>query len=177
MLLGITRMDEIRTTFTVIAVVVSLISLYFTRKFWLQSNRPIVSAEIVENSSGVGVALFDLVVYNSGSRPAANIRLFAEKENINQILSENITSKYRNEVCEVFSDKSKIALLLNGKEAKTAFFSFSNNGEQNADVLKYESNLPVSIYYEDIEGRSYTSNIVLFIRDSYGFGGSVWKNS
>ena len=173
-LLGIIKMDEIRTLFAIIAVVISFFSFYFTRRFWLESNRPIVTAEIVENDSGVDMALFDLIVHNSGSRPAINIRLSAEKENIVKIFSENIALEHKNAVYDVFSDNRKIALLLNGKEARTAFFSFCNNGDLALDILQYGAKLPVSIYYEDVEGRFYTSNVILFVRGSYGFGGSVW---
>jgi hypothetical protein len=169
-------MDEIRTAFSVIAVIVSSFSLYFTRRFWLQTYRPIITAEIVENSSGVGAALFDLIVHNSGSRPAINIKLCAKKENIEKILSKNATLENKDRVIEVFAPSNKIALLLNGKEAKTAFFSFCNISDHNLDILEYESELPICIYYEDIESRKYKSKITLFIRGVNGFSGSIWND-
>ncbi|EDN70159.1 hypothetical protein BGP_2240 [Beggiatoa sp. PS] len=168
-------MEELRTIFSIIAIIISFGSIYYTRHFWLQSNRPIITAEIVENSSGVGIALFDLVISNSGNRPAINIMIQAEKADIEKIFSKNITETYKKAIYDIFSEKSKIALLSNGKETKTGFFSFSNTEKSDADILKYEEELPIKITYSDIEGRKFVSKINILTRASRGFGGGIWE--
>jgi hypothetical protein len=70
-------MEEIRTSLAAFAVAVSLASLYLSRRLWLQSNRPIVTAAIVDYASGNMGAVFNLVVSNTGNRPATNVRLNA----------------------------------------------------------------------------------------------------
>ncbi len=165
---------ELRTIFSFLAICISFFSFYSTRRFWFLTNRPIVTAEIVEKFSGVGTAAFDLVVYNSGNRPAVNIKLYSEKQDIENILSKNITQKDKEEVFDVFSTKNKIALLLNNKNAKTAFFSFSEKAHSDSDILIYEAELPIVISYSDIDGNEYSTSISLYIRESEGFGGSVW---
>lgn len=78
---------EISTGFALIALVISFWSIYTAKRLWFLEHRPIISAEIVINTSGVGIALLDLVVYNSGNRPATQIHLEAEQEHIEQIIS------------------------------------------------------------------------------------------
>ena len=165
---------ELRNLFSIVAVAISVATYISTRKFWFLTYRPIVTAEIIVNSSGIGMATFDLVVYNSGNRPAVNIKLYAERTDIENILSTNITQEKKKEVIGVFSSCNKIALLLNDKDAKTAFFSFSNQVGSDADWLQYERELPIVISYSDISGKEYSSNIILHIRGAEGFGGSVW---
>jgi hypothetical protein len=165
---------EIQTFLSVAAILISIFSLRSTRQFWFLTHRPIVTAEVIVNFDGVGMAAFDLVLYNSGNRPAVNITLYAEKQDVERILSANITQENKQEVLDVFSALNKIALLLNGKDAKTAFFSFSEKANTDADFLEYEAALPIVISYSDIEGKEYASNVCLFIRGSEGFGGSLW---
>ena len=165
-------MIEYTTIISAVAAITSLVSLYFTRRFWLLTHRPIVTAEIVENTSGVGIVVFDLVVYNSGNRPAVNIKLCAESKDIEKIFSEKASRSDKEFIHEVFSASNKIALLLNGKEPNTAFGAYSEN-RCNGDILKYQAELPIQIYYQDIDGRKYCENIVLYTRPAEGFGGAV----
>ncbi len=54
--------DDWKLLVAVAALVASGISLYLTKVNWLQSNRPIVTAFITEDSSGIGTATFNLVI-------------------------------------------------------------------------------------------------------------------
>jgi hypothetical protein len=165
-------MIETTTIISAIAAITSLVSLYFTRRFWLLTNRPIVTAEIVEHTSGVGIVVFDLLVYNSGNRPAVNIKLRAESKDIDEILSEKASNSDRQFIHGVFSEPKKIALLRNGKEPKTAFGAYSENS-CNGDILKYQAELPIKIIYQDINGKNYIDKIVLYVCDAEGFGGAT----
>lgn len=170
-------MEELRSIFTVIAVLVSFWSAYTARRLWYQANRPIVSATIKENSSGVGAAIFDLIVFNSGNRPATEIFIKAKKDNIDKILVADIDKTVREEIYQIFSKLSRIQILLNSSEVKTAFFGFSTNPSGRVYVLQYEGALPIEIRYSDLDGNHYVSKQNLYIRDSKGFGGSAWNKS
>jgi hypothetical protein len=67
--------DEIRTIATIISPILSGLSLYFTRRFWFATNRPIVCAKIMTDQSGNHNISYNLVVFNTGNRPALNIYL------------------------------------------------------------------------------------------------------
>lgn len=159
---------------SIIALLLSFLSIYTTVKLWFLENRPIVTAEITEESSGVGTALLNLTIYNSGNRPATNIYFEAEKENINKIISQSAKKEHIKEIDFIFSKSAIIPLLLNGDQTKTAFFSFSNN-QKDADILLCNSSLPIKVYYSDNTGKKYTSSITILIKDKKGFGGSVWE--
>ena len=164
---------EITTGVAIVALLISFWSIYTTRRLWSLENRPIITAEIQVDSSGVGIALLNLVVHNSGNRPATNIYFKAEPENIKKIISKNATKPNLAELNYIFSKDASIALLLGGQSTKTAFFSFSSKSDES-DILIGESSLPIKIYYTDIKENSYTSNLLLSIKDKEGFGGSVW---
>jgi len=159
-----------------IAMCISILSFCYTRKHWLSTYRPIITAEIKIFNNSVGAAKFNLVIYNSGNRPAINISLKVEKEDLKKILSKNVSAEHEKELFDIFSPSNTISLIVNDKTATTAFFSFSDH-QKNIDILKYHAKLPICIEYEDISQRKYKQKIELYIRDSEGFGGSIWKKS
>ena len=74
-------LDEIITLLPVCAFIISLVSLYFTRLNWIQSNRPIIVAYIDVNGEPGNVnTMWDLVVSNIGNRPAVRIHLHSSPE-------------------------------------------------------------------------------------------------
>ncbi|MCK5716567.1 MAG: hypothetical protein KAH77_03690 [Thiomargarita sp.] len=160
-------------TISLLALVISIfsitISLFFTFFLWKKSNRPIVSAEIVVEKSGVGVASFNLVIYNSGNRPATKITLHAKKENIEKLFFKNTSTQDKKIVYDIFDSKeSEIPLILNGKDTKTAFGVFSNTQKR----LKMGIELPITIIYLDNEGEKFSSKLSIMTKSSYGFGGA-----
>jgi len=71
------------------ALIVSAFSFYFSIKSWRESNRPLITARVSTHSGGnVGCAL-DLIVENTGNRPARNIRLIVNLEKLNAALLLN----------------------------------------------------------------------------------------
>ena len=69
-----------RTLVSILSAFVSATSLYFTRKFWLATNRPIVCASIITQTSGNIETTYNLVIYNAGNRPATNIKSGSDME-------------------------------------------------------------------------------------------------
>lgn len=169
--------DEIRTLFSFLAIIISLVSLYFTRLNWIQSNRPIIVAYIDVNGEPGNVNIFyDLVVSNIGNRPAVKICLHSSPEQIKNIFEDEIntggefTRKQETEQIEnCFYPKSEIVLLEHGEKLFTAF-----GATGITRWLKFRSTIDISITYFDLDGRSFKSKLPLKVYPRQGFSGIMW---
>lgn len=169
--------DDWKTIISGIALVISFLSLWFARKNWLQSNRPIVSAAVETHAAGNESIAYNLVVANTGSRPAVNVRLYAAPHDIEKCMApwvenfkgENTTYAH---VLRCFSADGEIPLLINGKNM-TNSFGYSCGGEQT--FWRYGATLCISINYSDLEGRKYCASQLLRIKDSAAFAGGMWE--
>lgn len=164
--------DDIRTLISVAALVASAISLYFTRRFWLQSNRPIVTAFVDEHSSGNMATVFNLVLSNTGNRPAVNVRIHADPAIIRGLIAEGSTAEMAAEIERCFSAEATVALLRNGEELTTAFGSYGV--ERSSQLLNYGAQISVTVTYDDLDKRSYKAHMPLKIFARHGFGGAIW---
>jgi hypothetical protein len=165
--------DELRTGLAVVAIGVSIASLYFSRRSWFQANRPIVTAFVAEHDAGNNACTFNLVIANSGSRPATNIRLHASESVIESLLEADTTQDRKESIRQCFSASAMIPLLRNGEEIETAFGAFTTD-VSNGPWLKYDKQIQIEVSYQDLEGRKYRSRLPLKIFVRNGFGGSVW---
>lgn len=162
--------DDVRTAFSAVAIGISLASLYFSRRSWLQSNRPIVTAFVKEKEPGNIATVYNLIVANTGNRPATNVRLLASEQAIVDIMIPEAPARESEAIKRCFSDEAQIPLLKNGEELETAF---GHTSMQNK-CLKYGSLLDIEIQYNDLEGRDYVSKLPLKIYVRRGFGGFTW---
>lgn len=156
------------------ALLISVSSFAFAIKSWHQSNRPIVVAYIHEELVGTNGGAFSLVLSNTGNRPATNIEITAKADDIYEIFEVEIGNNQKEIVKNIFSSQSKVALIKNGTEIKTAFGHFEKKGDMFTGI-KYDSWLPITINYNDLNSKSYTSKLSLRIRGLDGFGGGIWK--
>lgn len=155
---------------------ISLGSFVFARRSWHQANRPIVTAFVDEKVSDVGVGIFDLVVSNTGNRPATSVRLWAKTKDVDSLFHENAPEESKESTRLCFADSADIPLLRNGEEVPTAFGVFSD-GNLNKEWLVYDKEIPIEVRYADLEGRKYCSKMPLRIYAREGFGGGVWEES
>lgn len=167
--------DEVRTAISFAAFAVSLASVYFSRRSWFQSNRPIVVAFVAEQHTGNVASAFKLVVSNTGNRPATNVRLRASSEDISNLVKPAVCSKRKDAIGGCFSDSAMIPVLRNGEELSTAFGAFTPNSS-DGDWLNYGVQIKIKIEYSDLDGRNYRSTLPLKIYVREGFGGSVWSS-
>lgn len=154
------------------AFLVSLAAFQFTRRAWLESNRPIVTAEITTYSAGSDGIAFNIVVFNKGNRPATDIRLSATPQALSALVSPEARDRYRDEIGRCFSDEGRIAVLASGKSVKNGFGLTHNDKARN--VLRYGASAPIEIHYKDLNSRRYQSKLLLIVRDSRYFAGSGW---
>lgn len=164
--------DNVRTLLTIVAISISVASLYFARRSWFQSNRPIVTAFVAE--CGDLGTVFNLVVANTGNRPATRISLHATPEDIASLTDMDASDDRKCAIAKCFSEKATIPLLRNGEELETAFGAFSNN-PTDGTWLNYATQIQIEISYSDLDGRNYTSHLPLRIYARKGFGGSLWN--
>jgi len=164
--------DEIRTLFSGLALVFSLVSICLARRTWLQSNRPIVSARVQTHKGGNVSIAYDVAVINSGTRPALGVRLVADEATVRAAMKPHTSGTLVDDVLRCFRNDAVIPLLLNGKESVN---SFGTTASDASSVWEYGRSFPCRIDYKDLEGRPYQSEVILVIRDSDGFAGGSWK--
>ena len=165
--------DDLKTGASFGALIISLISLYFTKVNWLQSNRPIVTAFVTEHSSGNMAATFNLVIANTGNRPAVRVRLHASQAVIASLLEPTVRDKKFKMIESNFLKDSEVPLLRNGEELTTSFGAFTNNAD-DGPWLRYGAEAEISITYQDLDGRKFESRQPLKVYAREGFGGGVW---
>ena len=171
--------DDVRTVVSLLAIIISLASLYYARKFFLQSNRPIVTAyidEYADEQAVGGFGAFNLVVINTGNRPAVHVRISADRRQINLLLHPDAPSDRVDDVLRCFSEESEIPLLHSGEKLVSAFGSYSSAVAASSS-LAYGSQIEVTMRYRDLDRRLYTSIQPLKIFARNGFAGSVWTKS
>lgn len=164
-------MNEGSIAVSLAALIVSILSYYFAVRSWRESYRPIVTARVVTHSSGnIGAAL-NLLVENTGTRPARNIRLTVDETVLNEAFDPNSANRYREGVRACFSEKFEIPVLANGASVSNAFGLISKN-EQN--TWQWQSRLPIRIKYEDLGGRKFKHDLNLFVANNKGFASGAW---
>jgi hypothetical protein len=168
--------EDIKIFMAVPALIISLVSLYFTRVNWIQSNRPIVTAFVMENSSGNMAATFNLVIANTGNRPAVRVQMHAKPEEIKKLLEPNASREKAQMIESNFLKSSEIPLLKNGEELVTSFGAFSKNSNEDA-WLRYGSEIEIKIKYQDLQGRKFEEIQPIKVYARKGFGGGVWNDA
>ncbi|WP_295582825.1 hypothetical protein [uncultured Lamprocystis sp.] len=158
-----------------VGALIAFFSVFIARKNWRDSNRPVVSAYVDEESGGAGITIFNLFLKNTGNRPATLIQLHAAEADIERIIAEQAESKRREHIKTVFSEESRLAILHPEETLVTSFGLASTS--PNEQWLKYGEEFPVQVTYRDLEGRKYKSHLFIRVRPREGFGGGVWKSA
>lgn len=165
-------MEEIRTALTAAAFLLSTLALIFTRRSWFETNRPIVTAEIVTNSGGNIAITYNLVVHNTGARPAADIRINVDHKSLQAAVNDKADQSLKQEILRCFSDEGRIPLLHQQSKKSNGFGLTSTN--ESSNVLAYKAVIPVVITYKDLNGKHYKTRQDLIVQDSEFFAGSGW---
>lgn len=156
---------------SLIAVLVSLLSYLFVKRSWYETYRPIVTARIETHASGNMATVFNIVVYNTGNRPATDIRLRADEKVLERAFKENAPETMKSEIRACFSDEGTIPLLHSGNSTSNGF----GVAGKDESTLKYGSRIPITIEYKDLNRHKLKSKQTLLFRDSTFFAGSGWE--
>jgi hypothetical protein len=158
-----------------LSALIAIFSVVVTRKNWKDSNRPVVTAYIDEESGAEGITVFNPYLKNTGTRPAASIHLFARSSDIQRIISAQAEAKRRRHIEVVFTKESLVTVLHPDETLVTSFGLASTDPSQQ--WLEYGMEMQIEISYRDLEGRKYKSRLPLRTRPREGFGGGVWKSA
>lgn len=162
---------ELSMAISLIAVLISLLSYMFTKRSWYETYRPIVTARIETHTSGNMATAFDIVVYNTGNKPATEIRLHADHKVLEVAFEENASETMKSEIKACFSDNGIIPLLHPGNSTSNGFGVASNK----ESTLKYGLQIPIIIEYKDLNRRKFKTKQTLLFKDSTFFADSGWK--
>lgn len=139
--------------------------------------RPVVTARVATHAGGnVSIAL-DLVVHNTGGSPAKNVRLAAERSELEAAFSEDVDPKWKSQIERCFSVEGMIPVLEDGQNASVTNSFGVLSADPKYATWKVSSILNVKISYQDLDGRPYAHDIPLKIADDAGFAGSYWEDS
>jgi hypothetical protein len=157
------------------ALAISITSLVFAIISWRRANRPLITARVSALGMAGNVSIFlTLIVENTGNRPAKNIRLVADDEELDRHLIAPENDVLREEIKHCFSDEAIIPVLANGKSVRNAF-GFTSN--QDGATWRAHARFEVRLKYEDLDGRKYEHTIPMLISDNDTFGGGEWVDN
>ncbi len=100
---------------TEIIALVAILGFFNTRLLWKQTNRPIVSAFVETHSTDNRDLRFNLIIANTGNRPAIDIKLTIDNKDKFKECIENSEHEMIDYIFGCFEDYATILLLINGK--------------------------------------------------------------
>ena len=157
------------------ALVVSVFSFYFSIKSWRETNRPIVTARVSSFDPGgeLGTTL-NLILENTGNRPAKNIKLSVVQEVLENALAQNVDQLWGRTITRCFSDRGVIPILGNGKSVSNEFGWLSGDSES---AWRGDVRFSIDVSYEDLDGRQFRHSNPLLVAGDEGFAGSSWEKA
>lgn len=156
---------------SLVALLISIISLIISFRYWSKSFRPIVTAMVKTHAAGNLATIFDLEILNTGSIPAKNIRLKAKQEDIDKALGKDSTTENKARWLSCFEPENIISILHNNSSIKC---SFGESKANDQGFWKYKAKIPITIEYQGWFGKKYTQNQDIQIIDSESFTGYQW---
>jgi hypothetical protein len=151
------------------ALVISVCSLGVSIYFWRLSFRPIVTAVVKTHVAGSEATAYDLVVLNSGTLPARNIRITAAENWLAAAFGRDASEE--NKERWLAGLNQVIGLLQNNDRVSCSFGTTKAN---DTGFWKYNATIPVIITYEGWFGQKYNAAQNITIADSNSFTGYYW---
>src|SRR5450759_464420 len=151
------------------ALLISFCSLLASVYFWRRSFRPIVSAAVKTHAAGNEAILYDLVVLNSGTVPARNIRIRATEKSLTAAFGRDASAENKERWLACFNQV--IGLLQNNDRVSC---SFGTTKAADAGFWKHDAAISITIVYEGWFGRKYIDEQNIQIADSDSFTGYSW---
>jgi hypothetical protein len=167
--------DLLNLAVATVALIVSIVALGFSIFFWYRQFRPIVTAMVETHHGGNEGIAYDLVILNSGSIPAKNIKLLiSDQKALEAALGAGATEENKGRWLACFEPSSVIRLLQNGARTSCSFGLTHRDPRQSFWIAQAE--FPIQIEYEGWFGERYQRDRpnVLQIADSDSFTGGMW---
>jgi hypothetical protein len=155
------------------ALGISALSLYLSSRLWNESNRPFITVRVEAHSDGNIRTPLNLIVENTGSRPALNVHLSVNSELLNGVLAATVPPTERSAIEACFDRKFALPVLANGASRSNAFGAISSVDPQ---IWKNNSRLPIMVTYTDLDRRCFQSDQEILIAVNLGFAQTWWKS-
>jgi len=155
---------------SIFAAGISGFSLYWSFKSWKETYRPLITARVATHTAGNQAVALDLVVSNTGNRPAKNVILTADRRELEKAFAAASQDPLRQHVEHCFSDA--IVVIANGSSVSNSFGCFSASEKDR--TWKEPTIINIHVKYEDLDGRRYNHHQPLRIRADEGFAGGAW---
>lgn len=157
---------SIAVILSVVAIAISLLSFGFAVYSWRQANRPMVVARVTTESGGnTGISL-NLLVENTGNRPARDIELIAKK---GDVLSASLQAVIPKDAERCFFSGIRIPVLANGHCSTNAFWHLGQ-----VDSWRAGAEIRITLRYRDLDGRRFSNKNLLVLADDAGFAQTFW---
>lgn len=159
------------TEIAIISATIAFISMCVTVWLWYRTNRPILSVRVTAVvGSNEGIAL-NILVENTGNRPAKEISIKADEHRIMSALVDPSNGGVPMDARRCLLEKRMIPVIANGRTVSNAFGHVGNNpGAWQSGAV-----IPVVIRYRSLEGRRYTGKMNLLLADDAGFAQTFWS--
>ncbi|SEJ77151.1 hypothetical protein [Pseudomonas sp. NFR16] len=155
------------------SLLVAISSLTLTWRLWRKTNRPILTAWIASAAAGEKAIALNIVLENSGNRPAKDIKLVAIKKHVLAALDHPNGAEIPGDARHCFFSDKQISVLANGKRITNAFGHLG--GESGA--WKSGGVIPLVIEYRGLENERYRARMNLILVDDNGFAQSSWGSA
>jgi hypothetical protein len=152
---------------SIVALAISLLSYGFAVYSWREANRPMVVARVTTESGGnMGISL-NLLVENTGNRPAQDVELVTTEADVRSASSEATVPR---DAERCFFSGIRIPVLANGRRSTNAFWHLGQ-----ADSWRAGAEIPVTVRYRDLNGRRFSNKQRLVLADDAGFAQTFWN--
>jgi hypothetical protein len=150
------------------ALFVSLCSFLISLDVWRRSFRPIVTVAVKTHAGGNQAILYDLVILNSGTIPARNVRITSKESSLASAFGGHASPANRQRWLACFSEV--IPVLHNSEKMSCSFGTTQAN---DAGFWKYRATIRVKVTYEGRWGK-YQEEQDIRIADTDSFTGYSW---
>jgi len=157
----------------VIALIISILSLGLSVYFWRRQFRPLITVAVKTAAAGNVSIAFNLLVKNSGSLPAKNIKLSANQSDLEQAFGNDATEENKNRWLAAFNEENLIPILQNDESIAC---SFGLSRPSDKGFWKYEATLSVTVDYYGWFGYHYNETQKIKFVNSDSFTGFQWGN-
>lgn len=82
-----------------------------------RSNRPFITAKVTTHAEGNTASVLNIIVHNSGTSPAKNIRLSVKDAELKAAFSNESNDPLKDSIMNCFSEKGMIPVLENGQSS------------------------------------------------------------
>lgn len=166
---GLFDSAHISLAISIASASMAIVSLAFAVYSWRQANRPLVSVRISTFSYGGTSTTLNIIVENSGNRPAKNIVLSAKRSDVIAAVQGGAEVPHAANRC--FYSDVFIPVLLNGASTSNGFGKLGGSpGDWRAGAI-----VPVRVTYGDLGRRRFSTKLKLLLASDTGFAQSFWR--